>query len=173
VASHGTRRRSGSPACIQRAHGDLLQGGIAPRFALRLQRHSCGNGRPNVCPVRTIFPDAHRLNQHPGAGEVCVLCGGPLFQMPQADHWISKSTVPELSVCADNPPPSWRYIGAAKCRPLKTVTGKNRAMVARLIPQPYYTPSRSWLRRSAWSESLGDVDVLTRADAIARPARRP
>ena len=49
-----------------------------------------------------VFREAHRLNHTPGAREVCVLCGGPLGQTPEVDHWISKSTVPVLSVCADN-----------------------------------------------------------------------
>jgi len=48
------------------------------------------------------FRDAHRLNTAPYAQEVCVLCGGPLGQTPEVDHWIAKSAFPLLSVCADN-----------------------------------------------------------------------
>lgn len=48
------------------------------------------------------FRDAHRLNTDPNGHEVCVLCGGPLGQMPEVDHWIAKSDYPLLSVCADN-----------------------------------------------------------------------
>lgn len=48
------------------------------------------------------FRDAHRLNPDPNAREVCVLCGGPLGQTPEVDHWIAKSAFPLLSVCADN-----------------------------------------------------------------------
>lgn len=48
------------------------------------------------------FREAHRLNPHPDAREVCVLCGGPLGQTPEVDHWINKGAYPLLSVCADN-----------------------------------------------------------------------
>lgn len=48
------------------------------------------------------FREAHRLNSDPNAQEVCVLCGGPLGQTPEVDHWIAKSKFPLLSVCADN-----------------------------------------------------------------------
>lgn len=48
------------------------------------------------------FREAHRLNPDPYAQEVCVLCGGPLGQTPEVDHWIAKSAFPLLSVCADN-----------------------------------------------------------------------
>lgn len=48
------------------------------------------------------FRDAHRLNPDSDAQEVCVLCGGPLGQTPEVDHWIAKSAFPLLSVCADN-----------------------------------------------------------------------
>ncbi|WP_080415332.1 hypothetical protein [Burkholderia ubonensis] len=48
------------------------------------------------------FRDAHRLNPLPDAYEVCVLCGGHLGETPHVDHWITKSTFPLLSVCADN-----------------------------------------------------------------------
>ena len=48
------------------------------------------------------FRDAHRQNPDTNAREVCVLCGGPLGQTPEVDHWIAKSAFPVLSVCADN-----------------------------------------------------------------------
>lgn len=48
------------------------------------------------------FRDAHRLSTDPNAREVCVLCGGPLGQTPEVDHWIAKSAFPLLSVCAEN-----------------------------------------------------------------------
>jgi len=48
------------------------------------------------------FRDAHRQNPEPNAREVCVLCGGPLGQTAEVDHWIAKSAYPVLSVCADN-----------------------------------------------------------------------
>ena len=60
------------------------------------------NGGLTYAQFVQAFRDAHRLNQDVGAREVCVLCGGPLGQTPEVDHWISKSTVPVLSVCADN-----------------------------------------------------------------------
>lgn len=47
------------------------------------------------------FRDAHRLDPHPDAREVCVLCGGPLV-LPAVDHWLAKTTFPLLAVCADN-----------------------------------------------------------------------
>lgn len=47
------------------------------------------------------FRQAHRLDPHPDAREVCVLCGGP-FTQPQVDHWIAKVHIPILAVCADN-----------------------------------------------------------------------
>lgn len=50
----------------------------------------------------SAFRVAHRLNLNPDAREVCVLCGGPLGELPQVDHWINKAVVPLLSVCADN-----------------------------------------------------------------------
>lgn len=57
-----------------------------------------------VCYAHYVqaFRDAHRLNPDPKAREVCVLCGGPLGQTPEVDHWIAKSAFPLLSVCADN-----------------------------------------------------------------------
>lgn len=48
------------------------------------------------------YRDAHRQSSNPNAREVCVLCGGPLGQTPEVDHWIAKSAFPLLSVCADN-----------------------------------------------------------------------
>lgn len=48
------------------------------------------------------FRDVHRLNPDLDAQEVCVLCGGPLGQTPEVDHWIAKGKFPLLSVCADN-----------------------------------------------------------------------
>lgn len=47
------------------------------------------------------FRAAHRLDPHPDAREVCVLCGGPLVQ-PAVDHWLAKTAFPLLAVCADN-----------------------------------------------------------------------
>lgn len=49
------------------------------------------------------FRDAHRLpDASPDVEGVCVLCGGPLGDTPQVDHWIAKHAFPLLSVCADN-----------------------------------------------------------------------
>lgn len=48
------------------------------------------------------FRDTHRLNPDPNAREVCVLCGGPLGESPEVDHWIAQSGVPLFSVCSDN-----------------------------------------------------------------------
>lgn len=48
------------------------------------------------------FRDAHRVSLDLDAREVCVLCGGHLGDTPHVDHWIIKSKVPLLSVCADN-----------------------------------------------------------------------
>ncbi len=49
------------------------------------------------------FRDAHRLpDASADAEDVCVLCGGPLGETPQVDHWIAKHAFPLLSVCADN-----------------------------------------------------------------------
>lgn len=56
----------------------------------------------NYASFVQAFRDAHRLNLAPDAREVCVLCGGPLGDTPHVDHWIIKSAVPLLSVCADN-----------------------------------------------------------------------
>lgn len=47
------------------------------------------------------FRAAHRLDPHPDAHEVCVLCGGPLL-LPAIDHWLAKTAFPLLAVCADN-----------------------------------------------------------------------
>ena len=50
----------------------------------------------------SAFRNAHRLNPRPDAREVCVLCGGPLGQTLEVDHWIAKGAFPLLSVCTDN-----------------------------------------------------------------------
>lgn len=47
------------------------------------------------------FRAAHRLDPHPNARDVCVLCGGPLV-LPAVDHWLAKTAFPLLAVCADN-----------------------------------------------------------------------
>lgn len=47
------------------------------------------------------FRAAHRLDPHPDAHEVCVLCGGP-FLLPAVDHWLARTAFPLLAVCADN-----------------------------------------------------------------------
>jgi len=47
------------------------------------------------------FRAMHRLDPHPDAREVCVLCGGPLV-LPAVDHWLAKTAFPLLAVCADN-----------------------------------------------------------------------
>lgn len=47
------------------------------------------------------FRQAHRLDPHPDAREVCVLCGGEL-RLAAVDHWVGKGDFPILSVCADN-----------------------------------------------------------------------
>lgn len=59
-------------------------------------------GGVNYKQFLKAFRDAHRLTPDPDAREVCVLCGGPLGQSPEVDHWILKSDFPLLSVCADN-----------------------------------------------------------------------
>jgi hypothetical protein len=48
------------------------------------------------------FRNAHRLNPDPNAREVCVLCGGPLGESAEVDHWIAQSGVPLFSVCSHN-----------------------------------------------------------------------
>ncbi|WP_114292552.1 hypothetical protein [Pseudosulfitobacter sp. DSM 107133] len=48
------------------------------------------------------FREAHRQSTNLEAREVCVLCGGPLGQTPEVDHWIAKSAFPLLSICAEN-----------------------------------------------------------------------
>jgi hypothetical protein len=60
------------------------------------------NGGVRYSGFLQVFRETHRLNQHPDAREVCVLCGGRLGETPEVDHWISKSAFPLLSVCADN-----------------------------------------------------------------------
>lgn len=47
------------------------------------------------------FRQAHRLDPHPDARQVCVLCGGEL-KLPAVDHWMGKAAFPLLAVCADN-----------------------------------------------------------------------
>lgn len=47
------------------------------------------------------FRAAHRLDSHPNARDVCVLCGGALV-LPAVDHWLAKTAYPLLAVCADN-----------------------------------------------------------------------
>jgi len=47
------------------------------------------------------FRAAHRLDPHPDAREVCVLCGGELVQ-PAVDHWLANAHYPLFAVCADN-----------------------------------------------------------------------
>lgn len=60
------------------------------------------NGGLTYAQFVKAFRDEHRLNSDPNAREVCVLCGGPLGQTPQVDHWIAESDYPLLSICADN-----------------------------------------------------------------------
>ncbi|OEF72403.1 hypothetical protein [Vibrio tasmaniensis] len=48
------------------------------------------------------FRTTHRINQHPDAYEICVLCGDRLGDTPHVDHWIVKSAFPLLSMCQDN-----------------------------------------------------------------------
>lgn len=57
--------------------------------------------RVNYDQLKREFRQAHRLDPHPDAREVCVLCGGPL-SLPAVDHWIAKAHFPLLAVCADN-----------------------------------------------------------------------
>lgn len=67
------------------------------------------NGTPTNDATRRVtyeqftrnFRQEHRLDPHPDAREVCVLCGGELKQ-PAVDHWVSKGAFPLLAVCADN-----------------------------------------------------------------------
>jgi hypothetical protein len=47
------------------------------------------------------FRTTHKLDAHPDAREVCVLCGGELKEQ-EVDHWVSKANFPLLSVCGDN-----------------------------------------------------------------------
>lgn len=47
------------------------------------------------------FRAVHRIDPHPDAREVCVLCGGQLV-LPAVDHWLAKTNFPLLAVCADN-----------------------------------------------------------------------
>lgn len=47
------------------------------------------------------FRAVHQLDAHPDAREACVLCDGEL-RLPAVDHWVRKSSVPLLAVCADN-----------------------------------------------------------------------
>ncbi|MFZ3391222.1 hypothetical protein [Buttiauxella gaviniae] len=59
-------------------------------------------GGVNYADYVRAFRNTHRLNPDPDAREVCVLCGGPLGDTPQVDHWVLESKFPLLSVCADN-----------------------------------------------------------------------
>lgn len=63
-------------------------------------------GGVNYAQFVDAFRNAHRLKPDPNAREVCVVCGGPLGQTPEVDHWIAESAYPLLSVCADNLLPS-------------------------------------------------------------------
>ncbi|NJA06492.1 hypothetical protein HC024_12295 [Methylococcaceae bacterium WWC4] len=63
-------------------------------------------GGVNYTQFLKAFRNAHRLKPDPGAREVCVVCGGPLGQTPEVDHWIAESAYPLLSVCANNLLPS-------------------------------------------------------------------
>ncbi|TOJ24053.1 hypothetical protein [Vibrio parahaemolyticus] len=66
------------------------------------------NGAPTVTGGVTYakyvkdFRDAHRINAHPEAYEICVLCGDRLGDTPHVDHWVIKSAYPLLSMCQDN-----------------------------------------------------------------------
>jgi hypothetical protein len=67
------------------------------------------NGTPTANATQRVtydqfvreFRAAHRLDPHPDAREVCVLCGGPLT-LAAVDHWLAKGAFPLLAVCADN-----------------------------------------------------------------------
>lgn len=66
------------------------------------------NGRPVATGGVTYehflqqFRDAHRAN----APDICVLCGDELGEIPEIDHWLTKTAFPLLSVCGDNLLPS-------------------------------------------------------------------
>ncbi len=66
------------------------------------------NGTPTVAGGVTYenyvddFRKTHRINRHPDAYEICVLCGDRLGDTPHVDHWIIKSAYPLLSMCQDN-----------------------------------------------------------------------
>lgn len=47
------------------------------------------------------FRATHKLDPHPDAREICVLCGGELKEQ-EVDHWVNKANFPLLSICADN-----------------------------------------------------------------------
>lgn len=57
--------------------------------------------RVNYEQFKREFRVEHRLDPHPDAREVCVLCGGPLA-LPAVGHWLAKTAFPLLAVCADN-----------------------------------------------------------------------
>lgn len=56
----------------------------------------------NYAEYVKAFRDKHRMNPHPEAREICVMCGGPLGDKPHVDHWINKGATPLLSVCDNN-----------------------------------------------------------------------
>ena len=77
------------------------------------------------------FRAAHRLDPHPDAREVCVLCGGPLV-LPAVDHWLAKTAFPLLAVCADNLLPICGECNVAPQKGQKDVHIRRR--VFRLVP---------------------------------------
>lgn len=66
------------------------------------------NGSPTVVGGVTYanyvenFRNINRINPHPDAYEICVLCGNDLGNKPEVDHWVIKSAFPLLSMCQDN-----------------------------------------------------------------------
>jgi hypothetical protein len=85
----------------------LLLGFYDPGLRQSLPYQS--NGTPTINPDLQVsyqdfvreFRQAHRLDPHPDAREICVLCSGELC-VPAVDHWVGKGAFPLLAVCADN-----------------------------------------------------------------------
>jgi hypothetical protein len=106
------------------------------------------------------FREAHRQNPSPKAREVCVLCGGPLGETPQVDHWINKGAYPLLSVCADNLLPGCGDCNSSSNKGAKPVHSQGRFA-------DWFHP---YLRHANGGIRL-DYDVRTRS--IAASANNP
>lgn len=129
------------------------------------------NGTPTADPRQRVtykqftqeFRTAHRLDPHPDAHEICVLCGGPLVQ-PAVDHWLAKTAFPLLAVCADNLLPICAECNEAPQKGQKAVHTDGN-FIDWFHPYLRHTNGAIQLRYDPASLAIG-IDSATPGDAL-------